>query len=80
MDRQVLRAADWDGRGDISALLDFLRREDALLDHASAMVPKGTTGEPHLVHRVGFDAHKVRNTHVHGVGFRCGFLVSIEFE
>lgn len=66
------------GAGDrsIEPVLRFI--DQALLDHQVITQPHWRTKEPNIVHRVTFDADQVRNTEVHGIGYRAGFIVHIE--
>jgi len=50
----------------------------AAVSFTTASQPHWRTGEPQIVHRVVFDADRLRNTEAHGIGYRCGFVVHIE--
>lgn len=79
MTEQVLVAVDWENSGrSPEPVLDFLREHDALVAHEVGWQAHWKTGETQPVHRFRFDAGKVRNTEVHGVGFRAGFVVHVE--
>lgn len=64
------------GDRDIAPVLRFVG--EALLDHQVIVSPHWRTKEPQIVHHVVFDADRVRNTEVHGIGYRAGFTVHIE--
>lgn len=82
MRKETLVAIDWDGaERDIEPVRHFIRREggpDALLAVTPFDFTKTATGEVVGAWRVEFDAHKVRNTEVHGASFRAGFVSHIE--
>lgn len=78
---EVLVAIDYDRRGDepLWAVLDELDNAGALLAHDVEQMPHPTRpdADPLTVHRVSFDARRYRNTEVHGLGYRAGYVVHI---
>jgi hypothetical protein len=73
---ETLVAFDWNNADlPIGPVLDFL--SDAFVTHTTETRPHWNTGAPQLVHLVAFDADRVRNTEVHGAGYRAGFVVHI---
>jgi hypothetical protein len=79
---QTLVAIDWNGADrDIEPVRHFIRKNggpDALVDVTPVDFTKDRTGEVVGCWRVTFDADKVRNTEVHGAGYRAGFVSHIE--
>lgn len=78
---ETLVAIDWEGTGrSIQPVLDYVARhgEHVLANHWSEPRAHPTTGLTQNVHYVTFDARQVRNTEVHGAGYRAGFVVHIE--
>lgn len=78
---QTLVAIDWKNEGlSIDRVLAYVG--DALIGHDVTEQPSNSTkaqpGDTQTVHRVTFDSRQVRNTDVHGAGYRSGFLVNIE--
>jgi hypothetical protein len=79
---ETLVAIDWSGENlAIDRVLAFVG--DALIAHEVTTQPhagtNATADSPRqTVHRVTFDSRQVRNTEVHGAGYRSGFLVNIE--
>ena len=74
---ETLVAIDFDRKGvSIAPVLEFVG--DALLHHREGTTPHWRTGEPLVTHWVTFDARRVRNTEVHGAGFRAGFVSHVE--
>lgn len=75
---RVLVAVDWDNDGlDISHVTQRMPA-DSIIAVLSAEQPHWKTGAPQPVHRILFDATQIRDTEVHGIGYRFGFLVTIE--
>lgn len=79
---ETLVAIDWSGADrDIEPVRHFIRATggaDALGKVTPFDFTKDRTGEVVAAWRVDFDADRVRNTEVHGAGFRAGFVVHIE--
>lgn len=74
---QTLVAIDFTGSGlDIAPVLAFAG--DAVLHHRAGETPHWRSGEPLPTHWVTFDADRVRNTEIHGAGYRAGFTVHVE--
>lgn len=63
---------------DIEPVLAQLRRAGGLVGHEVTSIPHHASGRPMRTHRVAFDATAIRNTDVHGMGYRAGFLSHIE--
>ena len=72
---ETLVALDFDGL-DPAPVLAFIG--DALISHEVTTTPHWRTGEPVLTHLFTFDGRQVRNTEVHGAGYRAGFVSHIE--
>jgi len=76
MNAQTLVAMNWSGAGDIRIVLH--RLADTVIEHVETTTPHYKTGEPIETHRVTFDANRIRNTNVHGIAYRAGFVSHIE--
>ena len=72
-----LVAMDWADKGlDPAPVLAFIG--DALISHEVTTTPHWRTGKPVVTHLFTFDGLRVRNTEVHGAGYRAGFVSHIE--
>ena len=79
MRTQTLVAIDWEGIGlDVGPILAYLSdSDDAATGHVIEAQSHPRTQAPQIVHRITFDRDKVRGAHVHGVGYRAGFIVHL---
>lgn len=83
MHMETLVAMDMKSDGtDIQPVIAYVKNEGG----DSAFLGWVAESKPHwrdenlttTIHRVCFDADKVRNTYVHGAGFRAGFVCHVE--
>lgn len=74
---EILKATEWPGMDhDLDRLLGMMGEHVVSIEHTTE--PHWQTGEPLPVHRIRFDASQLRDTHAHGMGYRCGFQVGLE--
>lgn len=77
---RTLVAADYtpDSRLDPQAIRDFIG-PDAMAGETCELVPHfRDKGRMIRTYRFEFDANQVRNTEVHGAGYRAGYVVHVE--
>jgi hypothetical protein len=76
---EVLVAIDWDRKGaDLAPVIAAIEAEGALLGVATDEEWTNWKGVTMTRHEVRFNALKIRNTEVHGLGYRAGFVVNVE--
>lgn len=72
-------AQDYDGGHDIAPVLERIEREGAFVEYEARGVPHWRDADRIIpTHLIRFDASKFRNTEVHGLGYRHGFVCHIE--
>lgn len=76
---ETLVAVDFDGDDlPIEPVIAYLLDAGADPQVETGTEPHWRTGAPQTVHRLAYDGTAARSTHVHGVGFRAGFIVHCE--
>lgn len=76
---ETLVAIDFDGGTlDITPVVEAITAAGAMLDRTVDLDWQDFRGVTRPRHEITFDANVLRNTEVHGIGYRAGFIVHIE--